>query len=330
MRMATKIARWIFVVSLSVLLVTVVSFAGSEEEEKSEPINVPKPSQIPRDKQVVQQSGRSMKPDLTVTEIQEDNGKIVVKIKNVGLGGLKDSDYSTYSEHPRQVRHSFVELQVDGVRSTKPLVEIDSRRALSRPGGEVVWNTGKNVWKDLLDTRTLVVATVDQGNLIDEANENNNTLRRVFSKGELPAPRSSVDLRIAEIKQVDPSYTFFDAELMNVGNQEFQGDISLELWAWSRGGWQRVRDGGRVVVTDTNGEMVCWVVSHLQAGPCTYRTIPPGEKISFAQCVRENYIFSISHWTKREAVSIKIVLRTSNARENRSNNEFTKAIPYHD
>ncbi len=130
-------------------------------------------------------------PDLTLSEIATDNsGNIIVKIKNIGTTGLKDLDYSRIDLGRPLI--TTVELLIDGVRHTEHLSDIDPGKALRHPGGEVSWNTRKKVWKDLSDTRTEVRVNVDAGNLVQEANENNNSLRKVFERMLVETPAIEV------------------------------------------------------------------------------------------------------------------------------------------
>ncbi|GEM_PF-4205605 len=130
-------------------------------------------------------------PDLTISEISSDSsGNIIVKIKNIGRMGLKDSDYSRVDSGRPLI--SIVELLIDGVRHTEHLSNIDPNKVLKFPGNEVTWNTRKKVWKDFQDMRTEVLVNVDAGNCIQEASENNNSLRKVFERALAETPALEV------------------------------------------------------------------------------------------------------------------------------------------
>jgi len=127
-------------------------------------------------------------PDLTISEISSDSlNNIIVKIKNIGRTGLMDSDYSKLDSGKPLI--TIVELFINGVRHTEHLSNIDPNKALKFPKNEVTWNTSKKVWKDFQDMRTEILVNVDAGNCIQEANENNNSLRKVFERAlpETPA-----------------------------------------------------------------------------------------------------------------------------------------------
>lgn len=276
-------------------------------------------------------------PDLRVSEISEDDGIIIVKIKNSGLGSLQESDYGSAAQG--RVKIAMVELKIDGVRFTERLATIDSGRALTRPGGEVAWNTGKQVWKGMLDNRTEVLATVDVGNLIEEANENNNTLRKVFSRQQRVASRvtSGVDLQIVDISgpNVDcqDSIYRYHLEIRNNGREGFQGEIYFDIWVKRDLRWEQLKEGETLLVNNSR-VMIAFGVDSESDRRCRNITLPPGERMMTSdphcRCSAVGAFYIVRRGAcdtqDQNSIEVKAVLRTANNQEYTGNNEIRKTF----
>jgi len=106
------------------------------------------------------------KPDLAVTAVRLNAaGVIEVEIRNTG-GGL-DGSIFTGANTP------YLNLKMNGNGwSNVHLGMLDPGRNLSKAGGIVVYSTGY-----VLRQNAEITATIDAGNLVDEVDENNNTLK---------------------------------------------------------------------------------------------------------------------------------------------------------
>ena len=117
-------------------------------------------------------------PDLTVFDIYDDNGKLSVKIGNIGSGAA-----------PSGVGHLYIWID-DQLKWTYSLSTLYDQSFLI-PGGVMVGQP------QVLSGQHKIKAAIDPNNAITESNENNNTLEKTLSFGGVMAVQSmTVDLKV--------------------------------------------------------------------------------------------------------------------------------------
>ncbi len=106
------------------------------------------------------------KPDLAVTSIRLDSQrKVLIEVKNTGIAGLAPSLWNGGNQ-------PYLNLKMNGNGwATVSLAGLDPQKNLSRKGGVAVYNTGY-----VLQQPVQVSASIDSTGVVDESNENNNTL----------------------------------------------------------------------------------------------------------------------------------------------------------
>lgn len=259
---------------------------------------------------------RELLPDLIVSEIFLDSSDtIIVKIKNIGRGYIKDEAYSSPN------KNALVELTIDRKSSKISLASIDPSRTLSRPGGEIVWNTGRKTEGN----KTEVIVRVDITNVIAESGESNNQFGKTFRK----IATGSSDLIITDLKKHSNDYSYY-AELENRGNKDFSGEILFEIWFKDYGDgdkWKRVVPP---YVSLINSNHIYDSKLEIQAMliRCKNINIPAYAKFSTnspGKC-EPGYLFRVSSQPPDIGVEIKVIFSTSSLDENKGNNEFIKHI----
>lgn len=259
---------------------------------------------------------RDLLPDLIVSDIYlDDSETIIVKIKNIGRGYIKDEAYNSPN------KPALVELVINNNGSKTPLATIDSTRALSRPGGEVVWNTGRKTE----GTNTNVVVRVDITNVIPESAESNNQFGKNFKRIAM----GSSDLIISDLKKNSNDYSYY-AEVENRGSRDFSGEIIFEIWFKDYGHgntWKRVSPPYVSLINsnsiyDSRLEIPAMLIR------CKNVSIPAYGKFSTnsVEKCQVNYLFRVSPQPPDIGVEIKVIFSTDKPEENRGNNEFIKQI----
>lgn len=252
---------------------------------------------------------RDLLPDLIVSDISEDSlGNIIVKIKNIGRGYIKESNYSS----------ALVELEINKKGSKISLADIDPTKTLYRPGGEVVWNTGKKIYG-----RTEVIVRVDITNSIKESAETNNQLGKTFTKVAF----GGVDLKITDLKKQSNDYSYY-AEIENVGNKEFKGTIFLQVWQknYPKNVWSRVLPPYVFLISSDGIFRSKLNVAHNPI-ECKNVTIAPHQVFNtLSSSCTSNFLFKLVPEPPDIGVEIKIILETDTLDENKGNNEFIKNI----
>lgn len=106
-------------------------------------------------------------PDLRVSAIRLDARKhVLIEVTNEGPGGLDAALWATPERAPD------LHLKMEGRGwSRVQLGFLDPRKELARPGGVAVYDTGY-----VLKTAVTIDAAVDTANVVEEAQEGNNTL----------------------------------------------------------------------------------------------------------------------------------------------------------
>lgn len=106
-------------------------------------------------------------PDLRVTSVRLNARKhVLIEVTNQGTAGLDTALWSTPEKAPD------LHLKMDGRGWARvALGNLDPRKELTRPGGVAVYDTGY-----LLKSVVTIDATADTTNLVNEADEGNNTL----------------------------------------------------------------------------------------------------------------------------------------------------------
>ncbi len=255
-------------------------------------------------------------PDLVVSEIFEDSaGNIIVKIRNIGRGYINESAYVSPD------KYALILLEINKKGQKIPLATIDSSRALCRPGGEVIWNTGKKTEGN----RTEVIVRLDITNVINESVESNNQLSRIFEKLGMVG----IDLVIVDLKKNSNEYSYY-AEIQNKGNRSFNGTIHFEVWFkdYAHGNtWKRVPPPYLSLINSNNVFDSKLEIPAMQI-TCRNVSIPPYEIFStnaISQC-GVNYLFKVTPQPPDIGVEVKIKFSTDSATENKGNNEFIMHI----
>lgn len=241
---------------------------------------------------------RELLPDLIVSEIFEDSaGNIVVKIKNIGKTGLKDSDYDPGS------KKAFIELIIDGKSTKNMLTNVDPQRVLMHPNIEILWNTGQKVWDNPADVKTELIVKIDPFNQIQEANKNNNSLRKLFSR---PIPVKS-DLIVKSIYRCGPNISFC-IEIENKGNKEFRGSFSFDVDIVESGVIVGSLAKGQIIpLHDRNGIVIAQIYSIGPPFVCKNIVIPANTNFSPAGSPCEfGRIFSITPAIPEEGFDIQV------------------------
>jgi len=233
---------------------------------------------------------QNLKPDLTVTEINEDSlGNIIVKIKNIGNAGLKEDCYQSGNQ---QV---FIELTVEGKSTKNALSTVDSQKVLMRPGSELLWNTGRKVWENSADTQTEVIVRIDPFNQLQETNKNNNELRKTFRR--FISVKS--DLIVKSIYRCTSVSNRFCIEFENKGNKEFKGGFSFVVDVIDPSGRRfSLSKGQPMMIYDRNGAGVAEIQAPSNGDyRCKNLVIPPNKNFradgSLVLC-EFPYIFAIT------------------------------------
>lgn len=259
---------------------------------------------------------RDLLPDLVVSEISLDSSDtIIVKIKNIGRGYIKEENFSSSK------KAALVELSVNNRAFKIPLANIDPARVLSRPGGEVSWNTERKTE----GTKTDVLVIVDITNVIPESVESNNQLGKTFKKIAM----GSSDLIISDLRKNSNDYSYY-AELENRGSKDFTGEIFFEIWFkdYAHGNtWKRVVPPNLSLinsnnVSDSRLEVPAMLIR------CTNINIPAYAKFytnSQGKC-SVDYLFRVSPQPSDIGVEVKVIFLTDRTDENKGNNEFIKHI----
>ncbi len=116
-------------------------------------------------KKIVSTAAR--KPDLAITSIRLNPGKVIeVEVQNKGNAGV-DQAFWTSGNAP----HLNLKMNGNGWANVS-LVMVDPARNLTRPGGTAVYSTGY-----VLRQNAEITALVDMEGMIEETDEENNTLK---------------------------------------------------------------------------------------------------------------------------------------------------------
>lgn len=122
-------------------------------------------------------------PDLTVLDIYDDNGKLSVKIGNIGSGTA-----------PSGVGHLYIWID-DQLKWTYSLSTLYDQSFLA-PGGMMVGQP------QVLSGQHKIKAVIDPNGTIAESNENNNTLEKTLTFGTSTATATTT---VASIKVISPN-----------------------------------------------------------------------------------------------------------------------------
>lgn len=254
---------------------------------------------------------KNLLPDLIVSDISEDNyGTIIVKIKNIGRGYIQESAHA----------RALVELEIDRKGSKISLISIDPNKVLLKPGGEVIWNTGAKTQGN----QTEVIVRIDITNVIQESAETNNQLGKNFKKIGF----GGIDLKIRDLKKYSTDYSYY-AEIENVGEREFKGDIYFEIIFKDNAHgnvWKRVLPPYVSLINSSN---IFDSKLEVPANPiiCRNVTILPHQSFNTSNpSCSHNYLFKLTPQPPDIGVEMKIKFETNNRNENMGNNEFIKHI----
>lgn len=112
-------------------------------------------------------SAAERKPDLAVTEIRLATGKVIeVIVQNRGRAGVDPALWGAAGS-------PYLYLKMNGNSwTTIPLNILDPARNLSRPGGSAAYSTGF-----VLGQGAVIEAFIDAANVLEESDEENNTLQ---------------------------------------------------------------------------------------------------------------------------------------------------------